>query len=708
MENNDMPARASNGIAYPLRKKIFESLFSKKTISVIIFLVCCIPGFTQPATVSRYALIFAIGDYPEAGGWPKISSLQDVSYIQNILQNQGFLPGNINIVADKNATISGIENAFEELIKKVNSGDIVVIHFSSHGERVEADNNNKIDGLDECVVTYNAISPLKSKNYQKDQAEYLRGHVLGGYLKRLRIKLGGSGDVIVFMDNCYSGGGTRGVSVKRGGEIPFVSATFNPRKHNQSDSSFLYKEEIISNDDEKKMASYEVFSATMPNEPDYETMDETTNTPVGSLTYAIAKSFENLRLGSTYPTYRALFANIQAIMNVKVPDQHPLLEGNGNDRVIFGKEFKYQMPYVEIASIDKSTNQVIIKAGELAGLSEGADIAIYPAGTSDTAKTVALARGKIYKSANFSSSAILNNSLSIKTPAEGWAFITARSYHINPIGLKIVQSRSKNPDDAFSPKDIATIKKYLSGLSFVHFTDNPEMILVRGRNADSLKTANGYLFSAVKNMVDDSLMVIDKLESYARYKFLQTLHSQVNGVAVEIELVPLVNGKPDTVEMKKSIRNNVFVAYESERLTLKIKNTGTRDAYVNILDMQPDGVINPVLPNSRLPYPIYAHDLKILAGAEYFLPREDFINVSPPYGTEVFKIIASEKEINLENISTTKGGSRGGMMTTMEKLIGSSYGLSRGASTSGNSDADATTADFIFLIKPRQKDQAQN
>ncbi|HEY4874475.1 MAG TPA: caspase family protein, partial [Puia sp.] len=219
MRKNYLRIGVYNGIVYPKIKFLFENFHTKKIITAVIFLLLCLQGFSQTETITRHALIFAIGDYPESGGWPKISSLHDVSYIQNVLQNQGFLQNNIKIVADSNASIAGIKNAFEELIKRVNAGDVVVIHFSSHGERVEADNNNKIDGLDECVVTFNAISPLVSKNYQKDQAQYLRGHVLGSYLKRLRIKLGSSGDLIVFMDNCYSGGGTRGVAIKRGGEI---------------------------------------------------------------------------------------------------------------------------------------------------------------------------------------------------------------------------------------------------------------------------------------------------------------------------------------------------------------------------------------------------------------------------------------------------------------------------------------------------------
>ena len=679
-----------------------QSFSIKKIFFVTIFFILHSKNFAQTSTVHKHALIFAIGNYPEAGGWPKISSLHDVPYIQHVLSKQGFLPDNIKIISDENATLKGIENAFEELIKKVNKGDIALIHFSSHGERVEADNDNKIDGLDECVVTYNAVSPFQSKDFQKDQAEYLRGHMLGSYLKRLRAKLGNTGDVIVFMDNCYSGDGTRGASKIRGGEFPFVSSNFNEKRHKKSDSSFLYKETVFSNEEENELASYEVISATRPEEVDHETRDETTNTQVGSLTYAISKAFENLQSGSKLPTYRALFANIQAIMNVKVPSQHPLLEGNGSERIIFGGAFMHQMPYIEISKIDKENQQIIINQGEMAGLGVGAKIAIFPSGTLDTSKVVALARGTIIKSGNFLSTATLDKSLMINTAAEGWVFISEYIYNIEPVTINFFSGKP-GIQGTFSSKEISLIKKYVSNLSFIKIDDNPEILIDKGKNADSLKiNGNGYLFSTVRSISKDSLIFKEKLEAYTRYKFLQKLHSEVKNVNVEIQLVPIVNGKPDTTQIRNKMMNNNFIVHDGDTLTLKIKNTGMKDAYVNILDLQPDGTINPILPNSNLYYPIYAHDLKIPSGQEFFLPAGDFIFVSPPYGTEVFKIFASEKEINVENIATNRGYSPNGMMTKIESLVNNSYRLSRGIPPATSASADATTSEFIFQIKPKK------
>src|SRR5579862_4590933 len=602
------------------------------------WLVIFLAGITQVPTMAqgtKRALVFAIGDYPEAGGWPQINSLHDAVYIQQILQNQGFSTDNIKVVADKAATIEGIRAAFEQLIQQSGPGDIVVIHFSSHGERVEADNNDKIDGLDECVVTINAISPLQSTNYQKDQAQYLRGHVLGDYLKRIRLKIGGSGDLVIFMDNCYSGSGTRGAAKVRGSEYPFVRPGFDPKRHNKSDSSMLSKVEIFSPEQEKEMSPYEVFSATMPDEMDFETIDESNNSPVGSLTYALSKAFEDLRTGSAYPTYRSLFAKVQTTMNVAVPDQHPLLEGTENERVVFGGQFKHQEPYNELAQYDKDKNVVEIKGGEMEGLSPGASIAIFPAGTSDTTKGTILGRGKITKSTSFTSTALIDRLLPIKTAAEAWVFISEHNYSIRPITVRFAPGTSHDAAGrSFSVAGQQRIKAMIAALSFVQFGNDADIEIIKGKKSDSLKVVgNGYLFALVNSILQDSADFKQKLEFYARYKFLQSLKSTVDGIQVDIQLVPLVAGKPDTSKIKERLVNNTMVVYDGDTLTLRIRNTGSHDAYVNILDMQPDGIINPVLPNTRMSFPIYPQDLKILAGEEYYLPRGDFIAISPPYGT---------------------------------------------------------------------------
>ena len=631
-------------------------------------------GGAPAAGAHKYALIVAIGDYPAGNGWPKISSVQDVGYLQKALTDQGFAAGDITVVKDGAATIEGIREAFAALTGKVKRGDVAVVHFSCHGEQVEADNNNKIDGLDECVVTYNAVSPLQSSDYDKDQAQYLRGHVLGRYLRALRAKLGAPGDLVVFMDDCHSGDGTRGLAKIRGGGPPLVSAHFNPGMHLRSDSSIISREEVKSGTD---LASYEVFSAAWPEELDYETTDDRTGVGMGSLTYAICKSFESLGAEGGAPTYRELFARIQSIMNYKVPQQHPMFEGNGAERVLFGGKFVKQQDFVGIASVDKRAGRIVLMRGTLAGLDVGSRIAVYPAGTRDTAGKKAVGLGKIVSASAFSAVAVLDADIPFKQPADGWVFVTERIYKVEPVRVK-------------ADKEWRGV---LVGDSAVRLVETDPELTLKG---DSLKVSgNGYLFGIVTT---DNL--IDRLEAYARYKFLQNLSSTAPGLKVEVRLVLIKDGKRDTAATNRRIKGGRLETFEGDQFTIWIRNTGRKDAYVNILDLQPDGQINPVLPNRKMEYPINSHELKIPAGGDYFLPDTDVIGIAPPYGTEVYKVFVSPAEIDVQDLASTRGAGHG-VMRAIEKLVRSSYNLSRGAEPVTLPNADVTMSEYIFLIKPK-------
>src|SRR5438552_6342395 len=259
----------------------------KKINFVYLTLICVILSFTA-ITQTRHALIFAIGNYPN---WPRISSLQDVSFIEAALKAKGF--DDIKIVADSSATVNGISDALSNLIDNVKAGDVVVIHFSSHGEQVQDDNKDETDGLDESIVTYNAMLPprgrsLSAEEYNKFQANYFRDDLFGDYINKLRAKLGNSCDVVVFMDLCHSGSGTRGIVQVRGGQPALVAGDFDPGKYADADTSGVFKENRSARGDDNNLATYVVYSAAKANELDYETIDDDGN-GVGSLTYAISK-----------------------------------------------------------------------------------------------------------------------------------------------------------------------------------------------------------------------------------------------------------------------------------------------------------------------------------------------------------------------------------------------------------------------------------
>ncbi len=665
-----------------------------------LFLLLAVSGFSQQPGSEKYALIFAIGNYPPAGGWASIASLQDVGHLRKTLMTQGFQQENIAVVADTQATMKGIADAFDALTARVHSGDVVVIHFSSHGEQVEADNNNHIDGLDECVVTINAKSPGRSTDYNKDQANYLRGHVLGDYLRALRAKLGRNGDLLVMMDNCHSGNGTRGLARVRGGAPPLVSAHFDASRHHTSDSSMLSRETELNT--AGPLAPFVVFSATRPEELDIETRNEETGVEMGSLTYAVCKAFTGLSAATGYPSYRQLFARILSIMNVKVPAQHPMMEGDGVDRLLFGGQFVHQLPYIELSSVDRPNRRIVLKGGKAAGLEVGARIAVCAAGTLDTTRIAPLTRGKIVSATDISAIAELDGDFAISRPVDAWVFITARVYSIPPVALEI-----RSGPHSYKPTEAAAIGRSLQDVPGVRIvTRAPALTLVKGLENDTLKVSgNGYVFDKVRPAAENSSDLQQKLQNYAQYMFLQSLSCELPGVQVDIRLfLWKPGGIADTAATALRMKGGRFEAHDGDLLTLCIRNSGTQLVYVNVLDLQPDGRINAILPNTtNLEVPITSNQLALPPGREYWLPANDHIQIAPPCGTEIFKVFASTTEINLENLANTRGGADPAHpLTMMEQLVRSSYQGSRGGTpTSVPSQPDAATFDYVFLIKPK-------
>lgn len=659
-----------------------------------IFIYC------QPAKPSKHALLFAISDYPESGGWDKLSSTNDLLHITKALQWIGFEQNQIVSVVDEKVTIAGIKEAFANLNARIKKGDIVFIHFSGHGTQVEADRDNKIDGLDECLVPYDALSVEKinindSVQLKTEMAKYLRGHILGDLLKQTRAKLGITGDLIVTLDFCCSGGATRGTNKVRGGKAPLVSKNFNPLKHKYSDSSQLFRQ-TISIEQDQDLAPYNVISATRPEELDTETKDEN-GKEIGPLSYALFESFKQLNPNTSY---RSFFARIQSIMNITAQDQHPVLEGNAGTRVLFGGRYVQQTAFFEIGEII-SNKKIIVKGGAIAGLGVGAKIMVHPAGTNDPTAKNPITNGTVIVADNYTATLQLDGLINFTQIFDGWVFLKEPIYSINPVAVQIVS----NQPNGFSNETAKKIEASLASFPSVTLnSNNPELIVVKGVNSDSIIVkSNGYLFSEIQSAVNNSEELKTKLKQYIQHQFILGLQAKTEGVNMEVRLVPVINGIADTSLIESKRVNGLYEFTEGDIITLSIKNTGKKPAYINVLDLQPDGIINPILPR-KIPTgnetPLLPNSLRFIPGESSFVfdPKDFKITIFKPFGTEVFKIFVSEKEIDVEDIANTQGASKRGNLSVLESLLRESY---KGVHTRGNDQADGTISEIIFRIKPK-------
>ncbi|MCU7551966.1 caspase family protein [Chitinophagaceae bacterium LB-8] len=620
----------------------------------IFMILIVLMSIQSVSAQTKYALLFAISNYPAAGGWSALSSNRDVFYITTALQKQGFLANNIQTITESEVTPPGITRALMALIQKAKAGDIAVIHFSTHGEQVEDDNGDETDGLDETIVTYHAIKPELSRDFTKEQAAYFRDDQFGVLIDKLRDKVGSNGDIVVFMDLCHSGSGTRGLAKVRGNEPPFVSVGFDAHRFAAKDASGVFMENISTGTKQEGWGTYVVFSAARASEASFEVTDDA-NQGMGALTYAICKAFENLDAGITY---RSLFSKVQAIVQAKRPGQYPVLEGNGIDRKLFGGKFVQQKPFVEIEKI-KGT-ELTLKSGKLVGLDSGAKVTVYPSGTLDPTKATALASGYVTKAGFYRSIVQLDKKAGIEQEGSAWVFVTETVYIMDPIGVQFI-----------SFTDTKSLKENLKELPIITWEGEPELIIVKGSEEDSIKFATtGKLYKTVQHSDPGNTALIEALRRYAQYKFLQGLEFNDPNTNTEVRLVPVLQRKANTAAIDQKIKYGTYVFNEGDTIALWIKNKSSHPVYFNVLDLQPDGIINPVFPNKQLK--IYPQDLRIEAGQSKLFQRP-FIVIAPPYGMEIFKVFTSKTEIDMEGIVNVRRGEEPAKLSSLEQLVDQSF-----------------------------------
>lgn len=174
---------------------------------------------------TKRALVIGLGEQQDKA-WNKINGDKDVPLVQAMLKNAGFK--SVMTLVNRQATKTGIVGAFKRMTVLCKSGDVVYIHYSGHGQQMTDVHNDERDGLDECWIPYDACRKA-SATYHGEK--HLTDDELNVYLNAIRNKIGAKGKLLVVIDACHSGDGTRGDDdeVVRGVEDTLVVDSLNAR-----------------------------------------------------------------------------------------------------------------------------------------------------------------------------------------------------------------------------------------------------------------------------------------------------------------------------------------------------------------------------------------------------------------------------------------------------------------------------------------------
>lgn len=174
---------------------------------------------------TRRALVIGLGEQQDKA-WNKINGDKDVPFVQAMLKNAGFK--SVTTLVNRQATKVGIVRAFKRMTASCKHGDVVYIHYSGHGQQMTDVHNDERDGLDECWIPYDACRKA-SATYHGER--HLTDDELNVYLNAIRNKIGAKGKLLVVIDACHSGDGTRGEDdeIVRGVEDTLVVDSQNVR-----------------------------------------------------------------------------------------------------------------------------------------------------------------------------------------------------------------------------------------------------------------------------------------------------------------------------------------------------------------------------------------------------------------------------------------------------------------------------------------------
>ena len=136
--------------------------------------------------------------------WNNINGVEDINLLNPVLQKQGFSTATLS---DGQATFDNIVRQITQLTNKTKKGDVVYLHFSTHGQPVEDLNGDEEDGWDESIVPIDAYKIYKKGIYEGQK--HLTDDLLNKYIKKLREKIGPTGFLYVVIDACHAGTSSR-------------------------------------------------------------------------------------------------------------------------------------------------------------------------------------------------------------------------------------------------------------------------------------------------------------------------------------------------------------------------------------------------------------------------------------------------------------------------------------------------------------------
>lgn len=172
------------------------------------------------ALAERYALLVGVSAYPalrQAGLGDKDlrGPRNDVRLLADALRPHGFASGNVTILADgvsaQTPTRAAILAAFDRAVDRLQSGDVLFVHFAGHGaQQPERVPGQEPDGLDEIFL------PADAGRWDERTGTVVNAITDDEIAERLQRAAARGASTWSVFDSCHAGSLTRGALTARG------------------------------------------------------------------------------------------------------------------------------------------------------------------------------------------------------------------------------------------------------------------------------------------------------------------------------------------------------------------------------------------------------------------------------------------------------------------------------------------------------------
>lgn len=620
-------------------------------------------------------------DVPFAEQWSSLDGTgNDVKLLKAELERRGFeVMTLINDQATGQAIIQGFQ---KHLVDKADKGAVLFFHYSGHGQQVPDDNGapDEADGYDEALVPYD-------NRGTKDYSKHIRDDEIGRMLAEAGKK---TDNIVISLDSCHSGTATRGApsdpkKLRTRGSRPMHPPA--ERRGEAQDGSGAWMPS-----GEAKGAGYVFFSAVRADQEANEDSDPVSGAPMGAYTMLLVQALAD---AGPRTTYRELLERIGAQIVVRVSDQNPQAEGDVDKR-LFSGEWAAPAKYFRVRPLNNA-GELPIEAGSLHGLVPGSELEVMALGSAKGDDFEASARVKLVRvelgmaygvavdeakrldAKVFKNGAQAREVLTQVQPARLKVAIGVEQQRLQPVVAKLAFAQIL-PQKALSaavPTWDLLLTRDAEGALRIQRADGSALPIPRGKNQP--------MASAVA--LDDpnlDLRVSQALEAqFRRTRLMQLENSdensnldmglQIHRVDAVVEKLPGGGVRPKiTQDHGPLVKDGSAEVKAGGIVQLQVENRSTKPCFFTVFELSADGNISVLYPLPNVP-----GDNKLTAGEKRVLPYP--YKMTPPYGTEIIKVIASEDDIDFRALEfKLRAGETRGAKSPLERLMGEVMGVKRG------------------------------